>query len=153
MYGSLIWVGQTSVILPTGCRASWFCHNHHKFTTHCHSDTTHCVIHKVFVYTVCFSVRIRGSSRNVPTGYITATSDREPICLWINLLSVDLMRCTVGKVTWNWAAKHLYSSVLDMYSETRQTSQVSSNLFKPRMTCVISGFQGWRCWLRLSVHL
>ena len=145
MDGSLIWFERTWVILPAGCRASWFCHNHTS-TTHCHSDTTHCVIHKVFVYTVCFSVRIRGSSRNVPTGYVTAS-------LLMNLLSVDLMRSKVSKVTWNREAKHLYSSVLDVYSETRQTSQVSSNLFRSRMICVISGFQWWCSQLRLSVHL
>ena len=149
MDGSLIWFERTSVILPVKCRASLFCHKYHKSTTHCHSNTKHCV----FLYDVCISVRISCSSSSVPNGYATASSDREPICLWINLLSVDLMRSKVGKVTWNRAAKHLYFSVLDVYSETRQTSQVSSNLFRSRMICVISGFQGWRGWLRLSVHL
>ena len=77
--------------------------------------------------------------------YMIASSNREPICSLLISWGVK-----VGKVTWNWAGKLLNSSVLDVvYSETRQTSLVSSNLFRSRMTCVIS-----RCgWLRLPVDL
>ena len=55
----------------------------------------------------------------------------------MNLLSFGVM---VGNWTGNCAGKLLNSSFLDVfiYEETRQTSLVSRNIFRFRMTCVIS---------------
>ena len=92
----------------------------------------------MLLYTLSLSVMILGSWRSIPTWSVMTSFDREPVCWWIcSLLKSWVVK--VGNITWTWAGRLMNSSVLDVYSETRQTSRVSSNLFRSRMSCVISG--------------
>ena len=99
-----------------------------KSATHCHSDRTYYII--FYTLYICEDPWF-----SMEKGYGKSWKRTN---LLIYLLSVNFPGLKVGKVTWNLAGKPLNSSVLDVYSETRQTSRVPCYLFSSRMAWAIS---------------